>query len=112
MGLDHRHGPAGLGDRADDIWGVDFAPGAGDHGDGDLQTAVAYAQEKGKRVTAVVAGHMHHTLKDGGQRRWHVERDGVHYVNAARVPRIDLGWHHHILLEIGADGVGVTAVAV
>jgi hypothetical protein len=43
---------------------------------------------KGKRVLAVIAGHMHHALKGRGHRTWCVERDGTLYVNAARVPRV------------------------
>lgn len=108
------NGPAGLGSGAADIWGADFLPEAGDYGDGDLATAVDYARQQGKRVVAVVAGHMHHTLKGGGQRRWRAVQDGIHYINAARVPRIADGRHHFVLLKVGADAAdfSVTAVAV
>lgn len=82
------NGPSGLGARRDDIWGCDFRKSEGDFGDPDLERAIRYARRVGKRVRAVVAGHMHHHLSGGGQRRWRVEQDGVLYVNAARVPRV------------------------
>jgi uncharacterized protein (TIGR04168 family) len=102
------NGPASLGARPDDIWGCDFRPALGDFGDPDLRDAIDYALAQGKRVIAVVAGHMHHEVRGGGARRWHLEAEGVHYVNAAHVPRI-LGRgrarrHHHVLLTLdGAD---------
>lgn len=70
------NGPSGLGNDPQAPWAL--ANGT-DLGDPDLAEAVAYA---GERVHAVVAGHIHH----GPGRRWHVERGGVHYVNAARNP--------------------------
>lgn len=100
------NGPAGLGDRRDDIWGCDFRKSEGDFGDVDLQQAVAHALRRGKKVRAVVAGHMHHELRGGGNRRWRVERDGILYVNAARVPRIferaGRTLRHHV--ELVLDG--------
>ncbi|MEQ1507813.1 MAG: hypothetical protein ABMB14_36630, partial [Myxococcota bacterium] len=96
------NGPNGLGaDRA-----APFAlrRGRRDLGDPDLADAVGYARDRGRTVLAVVAGHLHHR---GANRRWQVERDGVLYVNAARVPRIrvDRGRtvRHHVELRI-ADG--------
>jgi uncharacterized protein (TIGR04168 family) len=98
------NGPTGLGGDPADPWGCDFRRGGGDHGDPDLELAVAHAKSSGRRVLAVVAGHMHHVLKTGGQRCWTAEREGTLYLNAARVPRIysDAGktWHHHIALEL------------
>ncbi len=103
------NGPAGLGDRPDDIWGCDFRRDGGDFGDPDLRVAVEYARERGKRVRAVVAGHMHHQLRGGGQRRWRVLRDGTLYLNAARVPRIfargERILRHHVELVIEPDRV-------
>lgn len=103
------NGPAGLGDRADDIWGCDFRRGGGDFGDPDLQAAVEHARRRGKRVRAVVAGHMHHELAGGGQRRWRVTQRGVLYVNAARVPRIfrrgERILRHHVELIVERDRV-------
>ena len=97
------NGPYGLGERAADLWGRDFRPEQGDWGDPDLAEAIAHAKERGHRLT-VVAGHMHHRLRDGGQRAWQVERDGVLYVNPARVPRIrpggDRELRYHVALEI------------
>jgi len=103
------NGPTGLGSRRHDIWGRDFGRKEGDHGDPDLRTAIDYAINRaGKRVLAVVAGHMHLAVRHGGgrERPWRVERDGdgVVYVNAARVPR---PWRHHIRLEW--DGGSVRA---
>ena len=105
-------GPAGLGNHRDAIWGNDFQPQAGDFGDSDLREAIAIAQRQGKTVLAVVAGHMHHHVKKGGQRIWHVEQDGTHYINAARVPRIFAAngrtRHHHIRLTLTNDAVSVS----
>jgi uncharacterized protein (TIGR04168 family) len=82
------NGPSGLGDRRDAIWGADFRPSEGDFGDPDLERAITHARAKGKKVLAVIAGHMHHHLRIRGKRRWLEERDGTLYVNAARVPRV------------------------
>ena len=82
------NGPTGLGASREDIWGCDFLPEEGDYGDPDLERAIAYAQNTGKRVMCVVAGHMHRKLQGGGQRLWQLEKDGIYYLNAARVPRI------------------------
>lgn len=102
------NGPTGLGDARDDIWGCDFKRGAGDFGDEDLREAIDYALECGKRVVAVVAGHMHHAIRGGGERRWLLRKDDILYVNAARVPRIfkekGVTYHHHIDLQID-DGM-------
>jgi uncharacterized protein (TIGR04168 family) len=108
------NGPTGLGETADAIWGCDFKREMGDFGDSDLRTAIDYAQSTGKRVRAVVAGHMHHALKHGGQRTWQVNHNGVAYINAARVPRIfdqdGRTMRHHIELVIHEETVTVTAV--
>lgn len=107
------NGPAGLGSARSAIWGCDFRPEGGDFGDPDLQQAVAYAQAQGKRVVAVVAGHMHHALHGGGQRPWQLTQDGVCYVNAACVPRIQQRdgrtVHHHVCLTFDERGAAVTA---
>ena len=106
------NGPSGLGSSRESIWGNDFHPAEGDFGDSDLQEAIAFARQQGKTVLAVVAGHMHHPLKKGVQRTWHLEKEGIHYVNAARVPRIFAGngriHHHHIRLTLTNDGVTIT----
>jgi uncharacterized protein (TIGR04168 family) len=98
------NGPSGLGSRKDDIWGCDFRDEGGDHGDPDLYEAIRYAKDQGKRVTAVVAGHMHHRLMDGGQRQWLVQEEGITYINAARVPRIfkrgEETVHHHLAMTL------------
>ncbi|MEZ4318879.1 MAG: metallophosphoesterase family protein [Myxococcota bacterium] len=99
------NGPAGLGSRRADPWGCDFRAAEGDWGDADLTAAVAYAQACGKRVLAVLAGHMHRKLRGGGDRTASVERDGVVYINTAQVPRIDASGRHHVALEI--DGLDV-----
>jgi len=110
------NGPHGLGNQPTDIWGCDFAPERGDWGDHDLTRAIAYARARGKQVLAVVAGHMHQRTRQGGQRSWHVERDGTHFINAARVPRVYLEkggrQRHHICLEVTLDGVAVHEVVV
>jgi uncharacterized protein (TIGR04168 family) len=98
------NGPTGLGTRRTDLWGCDFRREEGDFGDWDLRLAIEHAVARGKRVLAVIAGHMHHRLRGGGQRTWVTTRDGILYVNAARVPRIfeERGhlYHHHIDLRI------------
>lgn len=101
------NGPSGLGEARDDIWGCDFRRGGGDFGDRDLRAAIDHACASRKPVLAVVAGHMHRRLRGGGERRaWQVERDGVLYVNAARVPRIRRdGTRHHVALTIDDAGV-------
>lgn len=105
------NGPTGLGASRDAIWGNDFRPEAGDFGDSDLRAAVEYAQKQGKKVLAVMAGHMHHKVKKGGQRTWHLEQDGIHYINAARVPRIfeENGRliHHYVRLTLTNDAVTI-----
>lgn len=110
------NGPTGLGSARDAIWGCDFKVHEQDFGDPDLRIAIDYARSRGKRVRAVVAGHMHHHLKGGGQRRWHEDKDGVTYVNAARVPRIErspeANRHHHVALTITARATHTRAVVV
>jgi len=110
------NGPTGLGDTREDIWGCDFRESEGDFGDPDLEHAIAYARERGKRVLAVLAGHMHHALRGGGLRQWCLERDGTLYVNAARVPRIferdGRLLRHHVELTIDDDGVRAREVVL
>jgi uncharacterized protein (TIGR04168 family) len=110
------NGPTGLGGRRDDIWGCDFRREEGDFGDEDLRLAIAHARASGRRVLAVLAGHMHHAVKGGGVRRWQLERDGVLYVNAARVPRIfrENGRlvRHHVRVSIEGDGATAEPVLV
>lgn len=108
------NGPKGLGEGRQDLWGCDFRREQGDFGDNDLREAIDYACEGGKRVLAVVAGHMHHKLRGGGVRAWSEERAGILYVNAARVPRIfeERGstYHHHIDLLVEHDGAEAVEV--
>lgn len=102
------NGPRGLGDQPEDMWGCDFKPDGGDWGDPDLADAIDYAIEKGHRVLAVVAGHMHLRTKTGGERPWIRELEGVTYVNSARVPRIrsvgNAVRRHHLALTIDETG--------
>lgn len=108
------NGPTGLGSRRHDIWGCDFRREEGDWGDRDLEAAIAHARQSGKRVLAVIAGHMHHRLKGGGERRWQLEEGGTLYVNAARVPRIErrqgAKLRHHVCVE--TDGAVARAELV
>jgi uncharacterized protein (TIGR04168 family) len=108
-------GPAGLGDTRAAIFGCDFRAEAGDWGDPDLETALSHAKSTGKTVLAVVAGHMHHALRGGGERRWQLQRDGVQYLNAARVPRTRVGptgheRHHVKLIVSGGELVSAEQV--
>lgn len=110
------NGPLGLGARRNDIWGCDFRKEEGDWGDADLFEAIAHARQRGKRVLAVLAGHMHHRVKGGGERRWRLERDRTLYVNAARVPRIERHGsgevRHHVLVETDLEQTTAELVSV
>jgi uncharacterized protein (TIGR04168 family) len=106
------NGPTGMGAAPSDMWGRDFGPEHGDWGDEDLRAAVDYALAQGKRVDAVVAGHMHLQTKQGIDRPWCIKVDDTLYINAAREPRIrrqdGKEIHHHIclrLLDGDADAV-------
>lgn len=85
------NGPAGLSTDPQDIWGKDFGKigSVADWGDRDLELALAEIRRRGKRVVAVVAGHMHDRLKRpvGGRRTRFVRRAGTTFVNPAVVPR-------------------------
>lgn len=95
------NGPAGMGDRRGDIWGCDFRKEEGDWGDTDLQQAITYAKQAGKRVVAVAAGHMHRRLRRGGDRIHKLVLDRTMYINAAVVPRVSReGRRHHVHLKI------------
>jgi uncharacterized protein (TIGR04168 family) len=104
------NGPTGLGAHPEDIWGRDFHPDAGDWGDPDLRAAIDYAVQRGRKVLAVIAGHMHWGLRGQPttQRCWQLQRDGVLYLNAARVPRVfplhDAVVRQHIRLQLTASG--------
>jgi uncharacterized protein (TIGR04168 family) len=110
------NGPTGLGDGRSDIWGCDFRPAEGDFGDPDLRIAIDHARARSKKILAVVAGHMHHALAGGGERRWLVEREGLLHINAARTPRIFvLGrrrLRHHVVLETDGDRTTAEEVLV
>ena len=110
------NGPAGLGFRKDDIWGCDFRDEGGDYGDPDLYKAIEYARERGKQVMAIVAGHMHHLLMDGGKRQWLVKAEGTTYINAAYVPRIfgsgEETMHHHLSLTLKQGEIVVEEMLV
>lgn len=101
------NGPTGLGAERDALWGNDFADDAGDHGDSDLRAAIDHALAKGRRVLGVLAGHMHSPLRGGGERRWCERRDGILFVNPARVPRIVADANgtrrHHVELRLTTD---------
>ncbi len=107
-------GPRGLGGTRSDIYGNDFRPEEGDWGDPDLERALEHARETRKSVIAVIAGHMHHRLRGGGQRRWHVQRDGIEHINAARVPRarrdVSGKQRHHVRLSLDGSRLSVDPV--
>jgi uncharacterized protein (TIGR04168 family) len=110
------NGPHGLGENAQDIWGCDFKPGGGDWGDTDFAAAIRYARSVGKKILAVVAGHMHLKTKQGFDRPWQVVQDDIAYVNAAKVPRIFNGkddvYRHHVLLTISETDIKLEEVLV
>lgn len=109
------NGPAGLGDAPDAPFGSDFNPEYGDFGDPDLRAAIEHARSTGRRVPAVVAGHMHHRSKHTGQWRRTWTHDGkTLYINAARVPRIedDGARRHHIALTVDDASLAAETVFV
>lgn len=110
------NGPTGLGKDRNAIFGCDFKKEEGDYGDPDLSHAIDYARSRGKKVLAVIAGHMHHRLRGGGLRQWHVARHGTHYINAARVPRVfsqnGCLLRHHVCLTLDNSEVHVEEVLV
>ena len=81
-------GPTGLGGAREDIYGCDFRPEAGDWGDPDLRAALDIAAAGGRPPAAVVAGHMHHRLRGGGERTRCLRDEGTLHLNAAVTPRI------------------------
>jgi uncharacterized protein (TIGR04168 family) len=82
------NGPAGLGANPHDLCGKDWEPIGGDHGDPDLQDAIAQTFS-GNPLSLVTFGHMHHRLRNrlGDRKRWCVTPETA-YLNAACVPRI------------------------
>jgi uncharacterized protein (TIGR04168 family) len=110
------NGPFGLGAEPDAPWGRDFGPEPGDWGDPDLRDAIAHAGRRRRRTLAVVAGHMHWRLRNGGQRRFQEERDGILYVNCAQVPRIvdsrEGIARHHMALGVQAGRATVDRITV
>ncbi|MFM2419694.1 MAG: hypothetical protein RL385_4417 [Pseudomonadota bacterium] len=110
------NGPHGLGGRAVDLWGCDFRPEHGDFGDTDLAEAIAHARRVGKRVLAVVAGHMHRLTRTAEMRPFCLEIEGTLYINPADVPRIRGGANgmlrHHAVLEVSQDAIVAREVFV
>jgi len=111
------NGPRGLGAEPTDSWGCDFKPDGGDWGDPDLEAAIDHARRRGRRVRAVVAGHMHLSLRDRSEeRRWRQTVDDTLFVNPARVPRIlyrdGVPHHHHVVLRLDAKGASAEEVYV
>jgi uncharacterized protein (TIGR04168 family) len=110
------NGPSGLGSGAESLWGSDFSRDHRDWGDVDLAAAVTHAKARGLRIHAVVAGHMHWTLKSGGLREWRLERDGTLYLNPARVPRIEAlttgKRRYHVALTLSTGSPVAEEIAV
>lgn len=102
------NGPTGLGSGPSDIYGKDFGRNPrGDFGDEDLALALVEIERMGRRVIAVVAGHMHDRLNHprGKARRRFVRRNGTAFINPAVVPRIrrtedDATVRHYLRMEI------------
>jgi uncharacterized protein (TIGR04168 family) len=103
-------GHAGLGEDRAAIFGRDFHVDEGDWGDGDLADALEDVPDE--RPTVVLAGHMHHALRGGGERRTVWQRGHRLVVNAARVPRVSRdGARYHLEVVIGTRGSSVREVA-
>ena len=89
----------------------------GDHGDPDLQEALAEVAHARRPVPLAVFGHMHHMLKGGIRQRQmvHIDADsGTVFVNCAVVPRwsevqgsqskqVPGSLHHFTTVNIAAD---------
>ena len=110
-------GPAGLGEKAYDICGVDWQVPGGDHGDADLRAALNALHAEGRAVACCLFGHMHEALNGrthpGKKRRMvAVDRRGVVYVNAAVVPRVvvDGARTRHNFTLVDLSGRDVAAV--
>ncbi|MBV1906416.1 MAG: metallophosphoesterase [Pseudomonadales bacterium] len=105
------NGPQGLGQEPQDMWGCDFKENGGDWGDPDLTDAIFYAREKGKKILAVIGGHMHLRTKQGHERPWKTTIGDTLYINAAKVPRIFQSkedvHRHHILMTINEQGIQI-----
>lgn len=85
------NGPTGLGDAPEDPCGRDWQPLGGDHGDIDLEEAVAQTRALGKSVPLVTFGHMHHKLRHTKKQLREclkTSAEGTVYLNAASAPRI------------------------
>ncbi|OLT57751.1 TIGR04168 family protein [Moorena bouillonii] len=85
------NGPTGLGEQAEAPCGKDWYPTGGDHGDPDLEDAIAKTYSLGKNIPLVTFGHMHHILKHTKDRlrtRIVTSPEATVYLNAASVPRI------------------------
>ncbi|MAJ60185.1 MAG: hypothetical protein CBC48_09415, partial [bacterium TMED88] len=99
-----------------DLWGCDFDEAGGDWGDPDLSAALEYAEKIGKRVLAVVAGHMHWRTRGGELRISQVRRNETLFVNPALVPRIfsspEGPVRSHLCLEWVDGGVQCSEVSV
>ena len=115
------NGPTGLGEAAEDICGQDWEPLGGDHGDPDLESAIAKVRASGKRISLVTFGHMHHRLRHTRSRSRTVivtDATGTVYLNSACVPRIieQVGerwrnfslvtWQNNVVSEISLVWVG------
>lgn len=111
------NGPTGLGSEETSLWSSDFTKKPRDWGDEDYRFAINYAAQRGKQVVAAIAGHIHHRIrKKKTNRNWHKEIENIHYVNAAKVPRVfkkdGETFHHHICLEVNEANAIVTEVLV
>ncbi|XP_042422798.1 uncharacterized protein LOC122010358 isoform X1 [Zingiber officinale] len=100
------NGPTGLGSNADDICGIDWIYGGGDHGDPDLARAISDLQRDEQiPIPLVVFGHMHNTLRYGGLRKMIVvASDNTIYLNGAIVPRVK----DSLLADPGSSTEGLT----
>ncbi|MHC5062644.1 MAG: TIGR04168 family protein [Planctomycetota bacterium] len=107
------NGPTGLGSEPGDIYGKDFGRSPrGDFGDEDLAIALAEIERQGRRVIAVVAGHMHDRLKHprGQLRQRFVRQNGTAFINPAVVPRIrrtesGATVRHFLRMSVSSEGL-------
>lgn len=102
------NGPAGLGAKNTDMFGIDFRPGGGDNGDADLAAALAAS---GAKVRLVVAGHMHHHVRGAAAPRpAHGRLGATLVVNAARVPRHTGAGGFYVCATLRDDRIDLEAV--
>ncbi|MDF3818500.1 metallophosphoesterase [Leptospira sp. 96542] len=106
------NGPFGLGAEPKSMYGADFKKSGGDWGDLDLQEAIKFAKQIGKKVPVVMSGHMHHKVSKKKERETLQYTGGTFYINGAKVPRIQEGKRFHTKIEWNGGSATVIPIWV